>query len=873
MATAGLAVYILAAGAVPGESQEAAPARPAGEASALRAAYRQDDAGLVREVRLALVCYGGSSLAIYIHGNSKELHRLVQASKALEIDAKAPDHALRDAVLRGDKPQPGAGGLKLSGSTRQWYERLLELWETDPQKVRTRVLIDVIAGTSAGGINGVILAKALAHDLSEDELTRLWFDKASLSRLTNRYFGLLRVLTGRAPVDGDALLGWLFDALSIMDKAYAGHSLLPTGDRLDLFVTATDRYGYPQNLVVGDPATAAEPHNRQVLHFSYPGLKKGCGPDAKDDHFCPYWTPALAFAARASSSIPGVFPPLGLAHALETIGTTGGKAQPATLQHDIVSKFFRNYQLQRANGDDTYVEKTFFVDGGVLDNHPFGPAIEEILRRSQDQEVRRYLLYLQPDPGRPPALPSGKYPGLLSTIWAGLSGITGGQPILDNLEDIADHNSRLERLRDIVRAEEKAAQAAERGGGGSGDCADAARLPVAERFGCVVGVPPSQLDAAMAKASQEDLRVLRRKLEAIAAQGSSELADRTYISVRVHSVLDQFVEVISAESACNYPPESAHRALVEEIIGRWAETRHLTGTPDDPGGDLQEQLKFLEDFDVGYLRRQLRFVIDWINTQYEASGDRPLPDARRRAQLDAVKAAASREVEVLTSFIGGTAGDPALTGPLGRTLDLFRDLRPWSGEGQLALPLDQQAAAFVGDAQKLAALDAVRSELGGALRLLQEQIRRDSFERFKELTAGWPATDRRELLVRYMGFPFWDRQIYPLLAFSDIGEFEKIQVYRLSPNDANLLGGGPAATRLVGAKAAHFGAFLSRPGREADYVWGRLDAAERLLKLLGLTNAGAKPLFTSILDEEQKAGLVRGSILEARRKQVAALPN
>ena len=30
----------------------------------------------------------------------------------------------------------------------------------------------------------------------------------------------------------------------------------------------------------------------------------------------------------------------------------------------------------------------------------------------------------------------------------------------------------------------------------------------------------------------------------------------------------------------------------------------------------------------------------------------------------------------------------------------------------------------------------------------------------------------------------------------------------------------------------HFGAFFSRPGRENDYLWGRLDTAERLIVLL-----------------------------------------
>jgi hypothetical protein len=40
----------------------------------------------------------------------------------------------------------------------------------DPHKVRTRVVVDAIASTSAGGINGVYLAKALAHNRSQDPL-------------------------------------------------------------------------------------------------------------------------------------------------------------------------------------------------------------------------------------------------------------------------------------------------------------------------------------------------------------------------------------------------------------------------------------------------------------------------------------------------------------------------------------------------------------------------------------------------------------------------------------------------------------------------------------------------------------------------------
>ena len=36
-----------------------------------------------KELRIALVCFGGVSLAVYMHGVSKEILKLVRASSAL----------------------------------------------------------------------------------------------------------------------------------------------------------------------------------------------------------------------------------------------------------------------------------------------------------------------------------------------------------------------------------------------------------------------------------------------------------------------------------------------------------------------------------------------------------------------------------------------------------------------------------------------------------------------------------------------------------------------------------------------------------------------------------------------------------------------
>ena len=125
LVAAGLIAIALAGLAQPVIAQEMAPPKTTAATEA-QALTRRGDEGLVREVRLALVCYGGSSLAIYIHGNAKELQRLVAASKALQIDAMANDAAMQNYMADKNnttKPPRGAEGEKLQGSSTQvWYD-------------------------------------------------------------------------------------------------------------------------------------------------------------------------------------------------------------------------------------------------------------------------------------------------------------------------------------------------------------------------------------------------------------------------------------------------------------------------------------------------------------------------------------------------------------------------------------------------------------------------------------------------------------------------------------------------------------------------------------------------------------------------------
>jgi patatin-related protein len=360
--------------------------------------------GPVREIRIALVCYGGVSLAIYMHGVTRELHRLVVASSRFD-----------------EEPNP----FDPSCSEHVYWELLHELAARD--SVQPRVVVDVISGTSAGGINGVFLAKAIAHDLSQQSLRDLWFNEADIGKLLAGPWWLnplgakgklawfaLRALLARGrvvpPLRGDQMCRLLYGALSAMTPASTlpaaasdgsdRTSLLPRTGALELFVTMTDARGHRRYLPVGNRLVGGEPlvvsdlTHRHVARFA---LDRRRG----EDHFAGGANDAaLAFAARATSCFPGAFPPISLTDFMEEIGQPGSPDLGS-----IEREFFRAYQLARQGARNTY-----FIDGGVLDNFPFEHAIGAITGRSASSEVKRWLVYVEPDPSRASSEPAGAAP-------------------------------------------------------------------------------------------------------------------------------------------------------------------------------------------------------------------------------------------------------------------------------------------------------------------------------------------------------------------------------------------------------------------------------------------------------------------------------
>ncbi len=745
-------------------------------------------AGDVKELRLGLVCYGGVSLAIYMHGITKEIHRAVRASVLEEHDLPSGDKAASERA----------------------YRELLRALRAE-RDVHTRIVVDAIAGTSAGGINGIFLAKALAHDLDQDGLRDLWFEHGDLEKIIHAPKGwrdrIARLIAKGLPLgtdkdvpseeakekflvaglhvaaepllQGDEMSRWIYEALAGMerqDDVPAGEleSLMPPRHLLELAVTVTDHYGYARHLPIADPPVVAEAQHRHLLQFRYRS-------DQSND-FGRKENGALTLAARATSSLPVGFQPVhvgGFAQVLPEGATTP----------EEIERFFRAYPLADAKPGWAHL-----VDGGVLDNKPFGPVLRAIKERPAANEVERYLVFLEPDPKDPAEQDSEPpAPKPIPALLGALSGLPRTEPILDELHDLLVRNERVRAVRDAI---------------------EASWGPIEKK---VLELAPD-LDDPPVDPGDPRLPTWSTNINN-AARSLGELGYPMYVRLKISSAIDSFAN--AACLVCDYTDASNQSFLVRAILRDWARTEGLF---EHEGSPTETQLQFVRDFDLAYAQRRLLFVIAGVSWLYRDVGTEGHPG---RQQLDAVKERLYEAVAKLERLSSGR----------GFAKDVLGGVQTCLGEQRLREYLGLHwfdTESFLTDHRQ--ELD----DLNGALRtLLAAELKTftaDLYRALIELTNEWPKNEqtkkiRRDLLIRYLGFPIWDAMLYPLQALSGVAEGDAVRVARMSPVDSVLLTPGKNG-KVMGARLGHAYAFFSREARENDYLWGRLDAAERVVRLL-----------------------------------------
>jgi patatin-related protein len=806
-----------------------------------------------KELRLALVCYGGVSLAVYMHGVTKEILKLVRASKAYH------------GILEFDERQRQSfAGVARGGRDEHDSESVyFEILQTIGRQLDLRVVVDVIAGASAGGINGVILARALAHDLSIEGLRDTWLRQADVAELLAPerkaqrwsklfmkpllwgygWFGMrelrantemreklslfLRSRWFRPPFSGRRLLANLIDGIGTMPPmAGPTSSLLPLGQRLELFVTVTDFFGYLHNIRIHDPPVVREREHRHVLRFAYCRWPNGdMTTDFDDDG-----VPALAFASRATSSFPGAFPPAQIGeveNVLEARGQTWRRRQEFLT---------RNFQHYRDADFDPML--TSFLDGSVLNNKPLAEAIQSIRDRPAFRQVDRRLVYVDPDPTGPPPPASGQRPGFFRTLKSALSDIPRQEPIYDDLIWVSGFNQRVRRAAGMV---------------------EAARERVMD---LVAELAPDAFTAAL---STERVTAWRETAGVYAAREAG-FVHGGYLALRRHAVLGAIAEFL--ERLAGLHADSGLTGCVRH----WGRGRAAGEAPAAARSPLRPKTAdLLRRYDVDFRRRRLRFVIRTLNQLYGRQNEEALAGLSSRS-LDLVKARLYAQLD------GMRRADA----------DALVRARKVPAIDRIATP--RFASAWTDPEIDPAALLAVEGEqVALAMARLAElwdlvEADRESDALMAEISAAdLPKAARQELLTAYVGFAFWDVVTFPLANWRDLGEFDEIRVDRISPDDATSIRAGGAKAVLKGIEFGHFGAFFSRAHRENDYLWGRLQGAERLVDLLydaaRLARAHEeldpralkKRIFQIILAAERRHLTVSAALIDQIEREVAAL--
>lgn len=757
-----------------------------------------------QEVRFAVVMYGGVSLAIYINGVAQELYRLVRSTAPAKREGSEERLYLAESQLEGSERAYRELGSRLGLGTTQKADG-------GSPPVRTRFVVDIISGTSAGGINGVLLALALARQKNFSVSSELWRNVADIDKLL-REKGSEKDLEPPPPREAESLLsGYRLysearEAMNDMGELNPGDPWQPAfAEQLDLAVTATDLAGLPLPVRLTDETTILESTHRKVFRFTC-GSRETTGEEHSDFERLDLM---LGFAARATSSFPFAFEPV-LLNDITDVKRPGD-------DDSALGRFFADHvRMARAP------ERVAFADGGYLDNKPFSYATEALRSRRADVPVHRVLLYIEPHPtvvhSAEPATDRDR-PDVIGNVVASMA-LPRHETIREDVAAVGERNLVVERLRELGLQAER------------------------------------DLDGNDPLAKLREPPLPTNDREADGKLGPAGPAYSAYRAVRVRTVLDARATLGAKLRGAD--PGDAVARQTREALRVWIEAEHR----DTHGAFLTVQ-------DVAFQRRRLSFLNDRVNDLLrggsravrmiaaadirDLAGVPGLADAPRlRDPQEILDSPRDPDLErddvvaALEALKGQAKPLRALKTRLNNAIDGLRRADRAPSTQNLDDVLDDGERTLYGKITKAA--DRLPGDAGPYMRAVEAFLAVPLADSDAEIEAAIKTAEGvdgwiRELLWVYdTRFEAFDMVVLPL-AYPDLGETNAVDLVRISPLDA--LGIRPEdppiqddpVAKLAGIRVGHFGGFLDKSWRDNDLMWGRLDAADVIIETL-LKNEG-----------------------------------
>jgi patatin-related protein len=642
------------------------------------------------EVRLAMAWNGGVSLAVWMGG------------AAVEFDSARRAKAGAETVVEDERK-----------FDRDVYSTLLKAFDR-------RLVVDIVAGASAGGLNGALLTAAMWHRKRLDPkfLRDQWLDIGNFSSLLQPGSESKPKSIMQGAVFYDGLLKMFNVLCSPKGKGGAnelgGEQAEEIGVEealLDVQVTTIE--GEQRGFVDewGHELVASE-HRTPVRFRTQANFDDAEG---------------LARAARASASFPGAFEP-------EEI--IGGAAKLAG---------FADKRPRWA------------IDGGLLENAPISQAIDLIPLRPASGKVKRYVCYVNAAPPlRKPPIWDEKGPDL--------------REVLGHVVNLPRNGRFIDQLIAIEEASRRGLAAAE---------------------------------------TQNLLLRMDRKDLAAAAAGLLPAYQRRR-------------SVLSLEELLTKPQQPADPAIVATITKRLeAADLKLPWIPSGP-----QALAQLTNWEWGLraAQRVLFLELDVLRellTAASAEDAQTIYTARTKIDDAIGTLEVRRSLFTNEDAVARTTAELAERDDTANHVNALRDLVKASNEivvGELRVG----TCAFY---EALHAVDTEAAqnlfELGGGS--LSEELSDDALERFLS----------RALQIEVVRRSLADDK--------DIDAAQALHFAQLTPRaPARILSAEPLTyagpndpeQKLTGIRLGHFAGFYRRSWRANDYLWGRLDAATRIVDLI-----------------------------------------
>lgn len=754
---------------------------------------------MTEDVRFAVSMAGGVSLAIWMGGVSREVNLLQQAS-----DARP-----RKDGTKTPWAGPDRGESARDAAVRTLYQNLLGLLDGT-------VTVDVLSGTSAGGINAALLGMSSADGLDLGMLRDLWLDTGSLDIL-------LRDPSEKNPpslMQGDRVL-YAKLAAGIQSLHNAPRPSTPHEPRkTTVYVTTT--------MMSGETSRFTDSYGTLVPDVDHHGLftfdERALAPqDAYSDGSS---LTALALAARSSASFPGAFEP-----SFIPIGEPGESGAGVPARPDM-----RDY----ANMTRSH----WVADGGVLANRPLTPLLSTVFARPADREVRRILAFVVPDGGgnaNPEDIPEDKWgePFTLATALRNDLDAQLSQSIATDLQAIRTHNERIQAGHDLRRT-----------------LAEIGVRLAGQRL-----VTPRMMDdyarqqgAALARPLLEELM---RQLTTMKLPGRWKKDLRPDRSAKQPPIEQRLAATMVAEFTQDwrYPPTGADQGSSGAGAQADAERSTETGTapyrspfdnvgtaepPSDGGGHvgIDDPFAQMARFGLPALHAAQAIAVHLVRLGYARAIDEP-----ERKQLAEHREEIKNAVPSPVAFndrksVGEQVRSKAEAQTVPALEELAKDLATAKRTALKigpSTPKDRQALAqgWQQFEKAVVPLLATLDQLA-ARRPSERPQRKHAAEAITTYTTYLnPATSpdgqtEGAVVSRLLELVIAQRALQPVEAEVD----QPVEFIQISANTRTLLSDQTTVKKLRGDELHHFAAFYKSSWRAFDWMWGRLDGCGWLVHIL-----------------------------------------